>query len=295
MRVPWGEGSGGVGVGARGSCQGGGAPVAGRAIRESPLRRCGGGGQGNHEGCPYGEVMACGGRRVLLVAEGPSTGSGRTDSRSAPYDGVWRRGARATTRVAPTARAEVADGKLPLLRDWGSRTAPTTVWGVGDATGVGGGGGPFDRLRANGFARRACGGLEEGGQGNHEGCPYSEVMACAGRRGLMVAEGPSTGSGRTVCEVPLRRCGESAMRAGLVVALRQAQGERIPAGMTMGCAGRRALLVAEGPSTRLRANERICEGAPTTGCGGGFLLLRGCGRLGRLLGVGFLGGCLGSG
>ena len=66
------------------------------------------------------------------------------------------------------------------------------------------------------------------------------------------------------------------------------------AGTTMGgVAGRRVLLVAEGPSTG--SGRTGLRGAPTTGCGGGFLLLRGCGRLGRPLGVGFLGGCLGSG
>ena len=40
-----------------------------RALRQAQGERICGGGQGNHEGCPYGEVMACAGRRVLMVAE----------------------------------------------------------------------------------------------------------------------------------------------------------------------------------------------------------------------------------
>ena len=65
----------GMGVGECCWCRAGGPALAGRAIRESPLRW-----SGVHEG----GVPACPG---ATRAGGPSTGSGRTDSRIAPTTG----------------------------------------------------------------------------------------------------------------------------------------------------------------------------------------------------------------
>ena len=179
----------------------------------------------------------------------------------------------------------------------------TNLWGA--PVRGGGGGGPFDRLRANGFARRACGGLEEGGQGNHEGCTYGEVMACAGRQALLAAEWEvPAAAGRAVREPPLRcvwGVGDATGVGGggvlpgapLDSCIRRYDGGDVGVGER--CWWRRAPFVCPQDRLRRAEGERIWEGAPTTGCGGRFLLLRGCGRLGRLRGVGLLGGCLGSG
>ena len=69
----------GMGVGECCWCRAGGPALAGRAIRESPLRW-----SGVHEG----GVPACPG---ATRAGGPSTGSGRTDSRIAPMTGCVAR------------------------------------------------------------------------------------------------------------------------------------------------------------------------------------------------------------
>ena len=53
-RHAWGEGNGVVGVGDRGSCQGGGPALAGRAFRETPLQREWGGGGARRGGSDHG-------------------------------------------------------------------------------------------------------------------------------------------------------------------------------------------------------------------------------------------------
>ena len=122
MRVPWEEGSRGVGVGARGSCQGG-SPSTGSGRTDLGGAR------------PVGSGGCDGGRRRLA----PALGSRESGNDDGGCGGMrWREG--------------LVSGWGPLSRAGGSRTAPTT--GVG-------------RTRAG-------------------------VM-----RGLVVVEGPSTGSGRT--------------------------------------------------------------------------------------------------
>ena len=107
-----------------------------------------------------------------------------------------------------------------------SRIAPTTGC---DARGRGScgsaarerraGEAPFDRLRANGFGKRACGG-EEGMRWGTETAPHRAPLdtgfrrydggGVRGRRGLLVAGGPSTSSGRN--GFGKRACGERAVR-----------------------------------------------------------------------------------
>ena len=146
-------------------CGAGGPALAGRAIREAPLRR----GGGAHEG----GVPAC---------------AGVTRA-------VGRRG---------------CDGAFPTWDGDAPRRAPLdTGFRRYDGGGVRGrrallvSGGPFDRLRANGFGKRACGG-EEGmrwwGTETPRAAPRPWVPAFArttiGVWGLASVAGVGRGSGR---------------------------------------------------------------------------------------------------
>ena len=126
-------------------------------------RCCGtGGSQGNHEGCPYGEVMGgCARGLVVGVPRPDMSPSGFLLRRYRRVGGVgvgggcwWRRGPfdrlRANgfagmTRVGCAGRRVllVAEWEVPAAAGRAVREPPLRcVWGVGDATGVGGGGPP---------------------------------------------------------------------------------------------------------------------------------------------------------
>ena len=158
------------------------------------------------------------GRRGLLVVGGPSTGSGRTDLGSAPTAGVMGRECGLVSRgrwwAAPAPRHTVGAAAPAFppsisLKANGLTTPPPS---------------PFERLRANEFGRRACGG-EWGMRWGTEtpraaplpcGFPFSPVRRwrCArsapttgefeesggdarGPPSCALRTGPSTGSGRT--------------------------------------------------------------------------------------------------
>ena len=123
-------------------------------------------------------------------------------------------------------------GESPAAAGRALREAPLRcVGGVGDATGVGGGG-PFDRLRAN------------------------WIPAFAGT--TMGMCGPISAAGGVGVRVPLRRDGRfakrpydgvwgSGMRRGLVVGVpRPPSGYRLSPVRRWGCAGRQVLVVMEG-------------------------------------------------
>ena len=126
-------------------------------------------------------------RELLVVGGPPSTGSGRTVSGSAATTGS---GGTETPRAAPL---------------WIPACAEMTRAGEGDAGVVDGGGPPssalrtgFDRLRANGFGRRAFGGewgMRWGGRRparRPSGFLPSQECRVRGRvmRGLLVVVGP---------------------------------------------------------------------------------------------------------
>ena len=183
------------------------------------------------------------GRRVLMVSEGWGS---RCDGTGA-------------SRNAPTTRCGGARGRGSCLR--GSDTC----------------GRPFDRLRANGFGKRACGG-EEGMRGGTETPraaprPWVPAFARTTMAGVWAGEGcwwrgapfdrlRVNGGGRRACG------GESGTRRGLVVGVPCPAHLWIPAfaGTTVGVGG---LARAAGRGRRSRSggtgDSRI---APTTGCGG---------------------------
>ena len=160
--------------------------AAGRALRETPLRR-GVESAGMRRGwwweaprVPSGQASTGSGRTELrgaratgcgvggdapgLVVGGPSTGSGRTDLGSAPTVGeLGMRCGMETPRAAPL---------------WIPAFAGMTLVGECGPAGAAGGGRPFDRLRANGIAVSAGDGVwgEGGGvvgRGRRRGEGYS--------------------------------------------------------------------------------------------------------------------------
>ena len=241
------------------------------------------------------------GRRVLMVAGGPSTGSGRTEAGGARAVGsggvgdatrvgdggappmpLWvpafagttvgvcgparaagvgrgsRSGGTGDSRIAPTTGSgRVGDamgvgGGCPARRTSGYRLSPVRRWGCGGRRVLLVSGGPpssahrtgFDRLRANGVGRRACGGdwgMRWWGTETHRAAPRPWVPAFARTTIGVWGLASAVGVGR---EVPLWRDGRFAnrpyggvacTRAGFLPArerhvreaLRQAQGERI--------------------------------------------------------------------
>ena len=150
--VPWGEGSRGVGVGARGSCQGGGARF-----------ECGVGPRGRGDGGCFDRLRANGFGRGACGGEWGMRWGTETP-RAAPLPWVPARAGTTMGGVVGCVGARGwCQGGGPLSRAGGSRTAPTT--GVGRTRAgvmrgllVEGPLRPFDRLRANGFGRGACGG-----------------------------------------------------------------------------------------------------------------------------------------
>ena len=166
---------------------GGGPALAGRAIRESPLRR--GVGVGSAKGVGDGGappaplwIPAFAG---MTRAEGPlrvpsgqaSTGSGRTDAGSARAVGSG---------------GAMGDGDAPRLAPLDSCLRRNDACGRPPSSALRTG---FDKLRANGFGKRACGG-EWGVRWGTE-TPRAAPLWIPAFAGMTRAEGPSTGSGRT--------------------------------------------------------------------------------------------------
>ena len=239
-RGAWGQGSGGMGDRARGWCQGAGeVDSAGGGAGHA-----GAGGGGGPPSC----ALRTGFDRLRANGEG---------SKRACDVGWWGRAAARRTsgyRLSPVRRwrvwevgeAETAPHRAPAL-DTGFRR-----YDGGGSAGrawAGGCGGPFDRLRANGIAHRPA----PVGSGTVSGSGQAflgiDGWGCAGHAGLVVAEGPSTDSGRTESRIapPL-----------LVRAQYRGTGRAFLENGGGGVRDTRGLVVAEGPSTdSVRTESRI--------------------------------------
>ena len=164
MRVPWGKGSGGVGLGARGSCQGGGDA----APRPCP------GFPPHLEGAPRGVAGGCFGNGFIAGLAQFSYKSKESFCReeTTPPDAC---------RAASDHRCGLCHQRSSwrprrhgdpccsgcgerLRVPWGEGSGGVGLGARGSCQGGGVPSGPFDRLRANGFGERGAAGLREWGR-----------------------------------------------------------------------------------------------------------------------------------
>ena len=195
MRVSWGEGSGGVGLGARGSCQGGGGrPPRAPALDSRHIWKAGRVAAG---GC-FGNGFIAGLAQFsyksknlfaerkqppLMLAEPPLTidADYATNDQAGAPDGVG-------TRAVLVA---VSDCVFH-----GERVAGESAWALGARVRVVG---AFDRLRANGFGERGCGGVAGVGETPPRRAPGYRLSpvrrwVCTGRQLYPLASAPTPGS-----------------------------------------------------------------------------------------------------